>query len=385
MIVSDVLKSYYDQAFTDAGEGGSIYNPMTVFERAGHDRKGFLLSNLELPNLSELTVVDYGVGSWGFGCVFPKLKACQIAIGIDISQYAVECSTKISQLDPELQGKEVKFFTSTGYDIQLENESADVIFAGECIEHIEDTEAFLSEIWRILKPEGIAIFTTPNSLPYLYKQKGIRWAMGFEHVALMDSKTLLEYLRRFFDIDLTIGYTSTILPEIDSLITNIDYANGLASLCETDFDNASGLIVTVRKSLSSQNYEIGKYSHVILESDCVKCTPTHKDLSLYDNVLGRMSVGNDSYLSILVPETSSIRCQIILWSHPWSGVARIETSNFSMEIDLYSHISGCTRVNLEEEDLKACEEIKIYTTGKKRDVSQGCEVIFFRAVFASKQ
>lgn len=381
MIMSDVLRSYYDQAFASAGEGGSIYNPMNIFERAGHDRKGFLLNNLELPDLSALTVVDYGVGSWGFGCVFPKLKACKTAIGIDISQYAVDSSRKLSQSDPKLLSKEVKFFTSTGYDIQLENETADIIFAGECIEHIEDTESFLSEIWRILKPEGIAIFTTPNSLPYLYKQKAIRWAMGFEHVALMDSKILLEYLQRFFDIDLVIGYTSTLLPEIDSFITNVDYANGLANLGETDFDNASGLIVKVHKSLSNQNHRIGKYSHVILESDCVKCKPTHRDLSLYENVLGRMSVGNNSYLSILVPKMA-IRCQIILWSHPWSGIARIEAADYSIEIDLYSHISGCTRITLEEPNLKSCEEIRIYTTGKKREISQSCEVIFFRSVFA---
>ena len=120
--MTDVLSKYYENAFITAGEGGSIYIPMSVLERAGHDRKGCLLSELELPDLSGLTVVDYGVGSWGFGCVFPKLKGCKVAIGVDISQYAIDCSRKISENDPALSGAELQFITSSGYNIKLEPE-----------------------------------------------------------------------------------------------------------------------------------------------------------------------------------------------------------------------------------------------------------------------
>ncbi len=34
--------------------------------------------------------------------------------------------------------------------------------AGEIIEHIFDTDFFLSEFWRILKPEGKFLLSTPN-------------------------------------------------------------------------------------------------------------------------------------------------------------------------------------------------------------------------------
>ncbi len=38
----------------------------------------------------------------------------------------------------------------------------DFVFAGEIIEHLLDTRFFLSEINRVLKPEGYLILTTPN-------------------------------------------------------------------------------------------------------------------------------------------------------------------------------------------------------------------------------
>lgn len=40
--------------------------------------------------------------------------------------------------------------------------SFDFIFAGEVIEHLIDTDAFLKEIHRCLKPNGYTLITTPN-------------------------------------------------------------------------------------------------------------------------------------------------------------------------------------------------------------------------------
>ena len=48
------------------------------------------------------------------------------------------------------------------YTFPIENESFDAIFAGEIIEHLYDTELFLSECNRILKNDGILVLTTPN-------------------------------------------------------------------------------------------------------------------------------------------------------------------------------------------------------------------------------
>lgn len=38
----------------------------------------------------------------------------------------------------------------------------DLVFAGEIIEHLIDTDGFLSELNRVLKPRGVLVITTPN-------------------------------------------------------------------------------------------------------------------------------------------------------------------------------------------------------------------------------
>ena len=40
----------------------------------------------------------------------------------------------------------------------------DAIFAGEIIEHMMDIEPFLTEAWRVLKPGGKLVLTTPNAV-----------------------------------------------------------------------------------------------------------------------------------------------------------------------------------------------------------------------------
>lgn len=42
------------------------------------------------------------------------------------------------------------------------NSEFDIVFAGECIEHVADTDAFLSEVSRVMDDRGKFILTTPN-------------------------------------------------------------------------------------------------------------------------------------------------------------------------------------------------------------------------------
>lgn len=376
--MADVLARYYEKAFEDAGAGGSHYNPMSVLERAGHDRKAELLAALELPDLSNAIVVDYGVGSWGFGCIMPALKRCKTAIGIDISPFAIECSKELSDNDPALAHAERRFFTSSGYDIQLEDGAADVVFAGECIEHIEDTQYFLREIWRVLKPGGLAIFTTPNREPYLHRQRGVRWAMGLEHVALMNAREFSDELSRLFKILTIKGYTSSLADDRDNLIEDERFARGIAKLGEDVPDHASGLIALVQKTdLVPKD---PKLRHEVVEAYSVASNNGHRDVSLYEDVNGRMANAPHGRLSIQIP-TGAIRVNLILWSHAWSGLARIITGPDVREVDLYSKYGGCVRITIGPLPATA-EQIIIERCETRNPASQGHEVILFRAVFS---
>ena len=48
------------------------------------------------------------------------------------------------------------------YGIPFRDNIFDIVYAGEIIEHIYDTDYFLEEIRRVLKPQGKLIITTPN-------------------------------------------------------------------------------------------------------------------------------------------------------------------------------------------------------------------------------
>jgi len=48
--------------------------------------------------------------------------------------------------------------------LPFDDGSADVVLAGEIIEHVVDTEAFLREIRRVLRPGGATVLSTPNIL-----------------------------------------------------------------------------------------------------------------------------------------------------------------------------------------------------------------------------
>lgn len=75
-------------------------------------------------------------------------------IGVDASPTAVErAKTRCHEAMVADLGKP---------PLPLPDESVDVVFAGEVIEHIFRTEEFLEELRRVTKPGGHLLLTTPN-------------------------------------------------------------------------------------------------------------------------------------------------------------------------------------------------------------------------------
>lgn len=367
----DSLVSHYDETFLE--KGGELYEPLSGFNLAAHNRRSALLDGLELPDLSDKTVVDYGIGAWGFGCIYPRLKACRRAIGFDISKFALERSRKLSDNDPALHGKDIQYLVSTGYALDLPDECVDIFFCGECIEHIEDTPAFLTEIYRVVKTGGLVIFTTPNASPFVYRNIGLKWCVGFEHVALMDFHELDASLRKFFKPVKYLGFNQTIAPDIDQYVSEAirdDWVNS----CEDDPENATGLIAVVRKDSSTsfppQRIAIVDWREAQLEGEV-------EALTLQGATKGGMIRGESRFI-IEVP-TFVQRCNLIFWAHSWSGFAEISCGGLTKTVNLYSNFGGCERVILE--DLPG-DKITIRPLGMKDRRSASDQVILFRAVFA---
>ncbi|MBU1130493.1 class I SAM-dependent methyltransferase [Patescibacteria group bacterium] len=109
----------------------------------------------------KMKLLDLGCGD---GYVGKKiLDLGYLLYGLDISKKNVGVCKKIG-IDAK-QGDVCKKFP-------FREKSFDVVFAGEIIEHLYEVDFFLSEINRVLKPNGLLILTTPN-LAHLPE----RWAL----------------------------------------------------------------------------------------------------------------------------------------------------------------------------------------------------------------
>ena len=98
-------------------------------------------------------VLDLGCNV-GYGMSIMAQTATSVA-GLDISPMSVEAAQK--RLGP---GVDIRCYDGTQSTFAAH--SFDVVTSFQVIEHISDYDAYLTEIARVLKPDGIAIFTTPN-------------------------------------------------------------------------------------------------------------------------------------------------------------------------------------------------------------------------------
>ena len=82
----------------------------------------------------------------------------------DVAQYLgldIRSSDNFGYNNPEI----VRF---DGRHIPLDSESTDALLCTEVLEHVEDAQELIDEMYRILKPGGSGVFTIPWSARYHY-------------------------------------------------------------------------------------------------------------------------------------------------------------------------------------------------------------------------
>ena len=96
------------------------------------------------------TGVDIGCGSGAAAQLLQEVYGLTVA-GFDISEFAVEASRQ----------RGVKTIQADVTKLDLPSNSQDFAISLDVIEHIEDRNALLKEIFRILKPSGKCLITVP--------------------------------------------------------------------------------------------------------------------------------------------------------------------------------------------------------------------------------
>lgn len=106
-------------------------------------------------------ILDVGCGT-GLNAEALKEKGYDVH-GVDISPVAIDQFTERG-----FKGKACNILEGLPYP----DNTFDFVFSSEVIEHVDDTEKFLSEIFRVMKPGGKLVLSTPNSAFWIYRMLG---------------------------------------------------------------------------------------------------------------------------------------------------------------------------------------------------------------------
>lgn len=114
-----------------------------------------------LPLVENKIVLDAACGE-GYGSCIMAERASRV-YGLDINAETIEAAkTKYQEY------QNINFLTGSIARIPLPDYSVDIIVSFETIEHVDPSiqDDFLEEIYRVLKPEGCLIMSTPNKEIY---------------------------------------------------------------------------------------------------------------------------------------------------------------------------------------------------------------------------
>jgi len=143
---------------------------------------------------SEKNVLDIGCGSGhGSNTLAEKFKTVH---GVDISEEAIEYSKK------NWQQPNIKFVIGDSLNIPFPENTFDVVVAFEVFEHLDDWRKFLSEIRRVLKPNGLVYISTPNKTLY---SPGTKKPINPHHVFEMTIPEFKSALTEYFKLDKLYG------------------------------------------------------------------------------------------------------------------------------------------------------------------------------------
>jgi len=94
-----------------------------------------------------------GVGS-AFGPLHEIFGAIRL-IAVDIDS----ALTSNAKIQAEQAGGNIEVHTCNVEQLQLMDDSVDIILCHQCLHHVGDQEQALREFWRVLRPNGLLLFS----------------------------------------------------------------------------------------------------------------------------------------------------------------------------------------------------------------------------------
>jgi 2-polyprenyl-6-hydroxyphenyl methylase / 3-demethylubiquinone-9 3-methyltransferase len=127
----------------------AVVNPF----RVGYAKR--IIDQLEM-NVAKMSALEVGCGG---GILTEEIaKMGFITTGIDPSEQSLTIAEKHAK-DNNLK---INYKTGTGENLPFQNNSFDVVFCCDVLEHVSDLTKVIAEISRVLKSKGIFIYDTFN-------------------------------------------------------------------------------------------------------------------------------------------------------------------------------------------------------------------------------
>jgi SAM-dependent methyltransferase len=326
----DEMTRYWDSGFLAAeARPGAFYDlkKLPAITQASHFRRMELLASLPLGDLTDAVCVDYGVGPWGFACVFPALHHCREAIGIDLSPEALRISESLSRAQTCAYGDRVRYLTSTGTVLDLPTASVDILFAGESIEHVCNVDAFLDEVHRVLKPNGRFVLTTPNADATLYYAQGERYCHNAEHVSLMTYTELRSLVDSRFDVVIAKGFNGSLYRTLDDAADDT-FAERWTRAFEDRPDLATGVVLmaTPKMNIRPRRVVETEFHH---SDPGIQYAGSWQRCTLHGPLTAACAKEPGSRLTLTFEGDGLI---LFLWSDPWCGDVRVRLDATEMPV-----------------------------------------------------
>lgn len=140
----------------------------TVGDMALKRRVNRILDQLELKGGER--ILEVGCGNGYYLNVLNRLGLNLKLTGIDNDNLALKDAKRF------IGDKKIKLILTDANKLPLENNFFDRVIISEVIEHIENEQKVLDEIFRVLKPGGIMVLTTCN-IDYPFLWDPINWTL----------------------------------------------------------------------------------------------------------------------------------------------------------------------------------------------------------------